>query len=782
MNGLSGPRWWWACGLVLVAALIATVPTTGDIGLTWDEPAYRYSQILSAEWWEQWTQLRSWSDVEAQLDAETLFYYWPYARHGINFHPPLAGQLNLLTHTLFGTFMKDIPSRRMSSVIEYAVTITILFGFLTRRYGAWVGGVAAASLLLMPRVYGDGHIAGTDTPGLLLWAGTAVAAWKGLYEENARAWRILVGVLLGLAFVEKMGAVLVLGPILVWLLAGHLPRAFLERGCRAAWVDGLLTTAAMLLPLGVAFREIRRLAHLLPEPQFTDLFVHRPPSPLPGAILLLPLAIWVARRIVGRLRLTHPIWGVERPALEIWTAILAFAPAIGWLSNPAWWRETLPRLAHYYVLNSARRGSLPDIQILYFGQTYEYSLPWHNAWVLIAITVPTGILFASIVGLLFTLVRMRVDRLPIYFLIHLAALPIIRMFETPAHDGVRLLLPTFFFLAAFAGWGTIWVADSLGWLVRMKAVWFRSALAALVLGTAAWQLIKVHPFELSYYNELIGGPSGAWHSGFELAYWYDAFNDETLAKLNSPGVLPPDPTITFSSDLSTPPTFEELRSLGKLRSDIRMDAPANGFPYMWLLTHDSKASAFTRLLFEMTPGFFAVRPPQLDRLRVATVADAKAVSRAWALWLLTDAPDDSPPDPPAAPAWVRRRAPWLGRLWGDGVTKVHRLAINEPIFDWARNNPERLVTAARAIASGHSDPGDPDVCRLMCILTRYDGPAKGRRFSESLLRNRPEALVEAVQILITHPDAVRTVLLRYPYTDPAMVQGYLDRDFPRGGG
>ena len=42
---------------------------------------------------------------------DTLLYYWPYGRFGINFHPPLAGQLNLLTYELFGRWMKDIPAR-----------------------------------------------------------------------------------------------------------------------------------------------------------------------------------------------------------------------------------------------------------------------------------------------------------------------------------------------------------------------------------------------------------------------------------------------------------------------------------------------------------------------------------------------------------------------------------------------------------------------------------------------------------------------------------------------
>ena len=44
-----------------------------------------------------------------------------------------------------------------------------------------------------------------------------------------------------------------------------------------------------------------------------------------------------------------------------------------------------------------------------------------------------------------------------------------------------------------------------------------------MLGSAALALIRIHPYELSYYNELIGGPRGAWERGFELSYWYDAF-------------------------------------------------------------------------------------------------------------------------------------------------------------------------------------------------------------------------------------------------------------------
>ena len=312
---------------------------------------------------------------EALLEPDALLYYWPYARSGINFHPPLAGQLNLATHALFGSWMKDIPSRRMASVIEFALTITIGFGFLARRYGAWVGLIMAGSLLLMPRLYGQAHLAETDIPGLLLWAATTLAFWNGLHEEHGRPWRVLVGVLLGLAFVEKMAAVGVLVPLLVWMVAGHLPRSFERPGARADWIDGVVTSGLMLLPLGLAFLEIQSLQRQLPPPKVTNLFIHRRRTDWPGAILAVPLAVWMLRRLLGRVFPESKVWGVERPALETWTAILAFAPLVGWLGNPAWWRETLPRLAHYYTISNDREAAFPISRSSTSGKSTNSACP-----------------------------------------------------------------------------------------------------------------------------------------------------------------------------------------------------------------------------------------------------------------------------------------------------------------------------------------------------------------------------------------------------------------------
>jgi 4-amino-4-deoxy-L-arabinose transferase-like glycosyltransferase len=779
--------------LVFLAALAATAPTTGDFGLTWDEPSYRYSQIFSEQWWGRLVRARDRAEIADLFDSKTLLYYWPYGRYGINFHPPLAGQLNLLTYEIFGGFMKDIPARRMASVFEYVFTITILFSFIARRYGIRSGLIAAGALLLTPRVYADGHLAATDIPGLFLWAATSIAFWKGLYEPKSGLYRVLTGILIGLAFVEKMSAIAVAIPLVLWLIFARIPGTFFRRGGLATWIDGAITTVLVATPSAIAFAEILRLRSKFPSPNHTDLFTFQIQTPLSGWILALPVLIWLVRRALYRVFRGNAILGVERPGLEIWTSILAFAPLIGWLGNPAWWRDAIPRLTHYYMISSGRQGALPDIQIIYFGQIYEYCLPWHNAFVLTAITVPASILIAAAIGLvLFPWIRLyRGDRLPIYLLLHLLVLPVIRMFPTPAHDGVRLFLPTFFFLAAFAGLGASLAADAIDRIARAVsgrsfAIGSSVLVALSTLAPAAIGLIKIHPYELSYYNELIGGPRGAWRRGFELSYWYDAFNDKAIAEVNA--TLPKGASISYSSDLSQPPTFIELQSLGVLDKSFYLNyREGEPPPYMWLLTQDSKTTALTRLLFVMKPAY-ALRPKQLDGLRVFSIVDPVAVSRASALQLLLDRPGVPrrvvrPPDS----LRFLERYPGLARFLGyetgvrggskkTGVHLAPPLGINEALLKWGRDDPSSLRAAARAIVDKKPVDEDPNARKLFDEIARWEGTPNAR-LAHVVLSTRPESFVEAVELIVRRPDALRKVMLTPQFTDPETIGGYLDRDF-----
>ncbi len=224
--------------------------------------------------------------------------------------------------------------------------------------------------------------------------------------------------------------------------------------------------------------------------------------------------------------------------------------------------------------------------------------------------------------------------------------------------------------------------------------------------------------------------------------------------------------------------FQDQRSLRILRGDIMLGWGKPGFPFAWLLTQDSKATSFTRLLFAMRP-WYSREPSQLGGARVATVSDPLAVSRAWGLFVLLEASDLHRREPPAAPRWVTTYVPWLGRFWGDGLTKDHALAINQRVLDWSRSDPDGLAKAARHLALARPLEDDENARRLHALVTSdrsREGSTQREGYLNQLISARAEGLLEAVQILNRHRDEVIAVMTRYGYTDPNRIGGYLDRD------
>ncbi len=810
MGTVASPRrWLWGGAVavfVTVAALVAA--TANDLGMTWDEPAYRHSQIGMERWFRRLVACRSVEEAKPLFEQRALLDAWDYNRYGPNFHPPLSGVLASLSRAAFGGVLGDLPARRMASGLELAAAAAARFLFLGRRYGVWCGSVAAVSLVIMPRVFGDAHIAGTDMPLVAFWGLAALAFWNGL--ESA-AWRIVFGVVLGLALLVKFSAIMLVAPLVAWLVAYRALPHFTVRGL----LHAAAATALVIAPLGAAGVEIVRLAgairrhtqedimlatavarlrgldyatvvgHAPPyseqelqatrqetlklsgrvladgighAPPYSDAELHRAAdallreaaeaqdtsvaaivghaepmtpherkraaqrlgvpsvvlddyiayvqpkfdlgasSPVPGWILFLPLGLWIGWLAASKLpfgywvglkndpafpplskagtrgvtsqtdpvtRFAPAVMREAGGALRVWLAGWAIAPAVALALNPTWWHDTLAQLAHYYQISVGRQGALPDIEIFYWGKKYVYSLPWHNGWVLGGITVPVAILALALVGTGLAAWRARRDPLAIFLLLNMVTLPVARMFHTPAHDGVRLMLPAFFFLAGLAGVGFRWFGERIERLRTeeqpLDAV--LAVIAGFLLLPPAYGLYRAHPHELSYYNGLVGGLPGAQRLGFEVTYWYDAVTPRVLGALNDPeSGLPisavfslPEPRSiveaitpvqlhgtpgmrTLPEVRINPEVFYVLQETGKLRADVRFYAPgAADFPYVGLLTHSSKASPYTRLLYALRP-----RAAWDHRgVRLFSLYDPAAVARAWALWLLLDASDDS---------------------------------------------------------------------------------------------------------------------------------------------
>ena len=133
--------------------------------------------------------------------------------------------------------------------------------------------------------------------------------------------------------------------------------------------------------------------------------------------------------------------------------------------------------------------------------------------------------------------------------------------SSPNHDGVRLFLPVFPFVAILAGLALGRFEDVL----RLRFEPRSAVLGILLVGAgylapAWWQTRHAVPYYLSWYNELIGGLPGAEAAGMEVSYWYDAVTPAFISEIER--VLPVGATVLA---FPTVKYFEELQQMGLLR-------------------------------------------------------------------------------------------------------------------------------------------------------------------------------------------------------------------------
>jgi hypothetical protein len=129
---------------------------------------------------------------------------------------------------------------------------------------------------------------------------------------------------------------------------------------------------------------------------------------------------------------------------------------------------------------------------------------------------------------------------PFIFLIVVFLLP-----KAPKHDGIRLFSLAWPYLILLSIRGVYGISHSLTCLVinrktsfggqaAVKMRWiFINAILTLALLLNIQALVKYHPYQLSYYNAMIGGTAGAAEKGFTISYWYEALDQPFLDKLNA---------------------------------------------------------------------------------------------------------------------------------------------------------------------------------------------------------------------------------------------------------
>ena len=258
--------------------------------------------------------------------------------------------------------------------------------------------------------------------------------------------------------------------------------------------------------------------------------------------------------------------------------------------QPYLWNQTFSRIA-LFLYDSVSRGYRPDtnFSIFFFNTIHNTStLPWYYPFFMTAVSIPEIILALFLIGLI-ALIWVKTQReITVLFLLNAAFILVLGLLPGAVlHDVNRLMLPVLPFLGGLAGCGFFVFARYLAERCQSLDVWqgirhLRAKLIGvvflLVLFQPALDLLIYHPYQLSYYNRLVGGIRGAYQRGLGITYFMEAFTPEFLSFLNKE--LPPNAAVnaSFSNFM-----FNYYQKENRLRRDIRI-TDSGDFEYYILLT------------------------------------------------------------------------------------------------------------------------------------------------------------------------------------------------------
>jgi hypothetical protein len=272
--------------------------------------------------------------------------------------------------------------------------------------------------------------------------------------------------------------------------------------------------------------------------------------------MFLPISVlaWVTARIV-RLH-SRAAW----LRWLMWLAVFGAATAAVFVGCWPWvWSDPLLRIGQYL----GRATDRAAIHVWYFGVNYaDRDVPWHYPWVLFATTVPVGLHFLGVLGLLKSELGRRWAASEQLLLAGvLLPLVVFSVPGVPVYDGERLFSVVFPVWCPFIGQGASCCVSWLGARARRPVA---AVVAALFLMGQAWGLVAAAPCWLGYYNALVGGPRGAAALGLQTTYWAEGLSRGLLAK--AAVTAGPNATLALAPTLHDLHAVELARQSAALRS------------------------------------------------------------------------------------------------------------------------------------------------------------------------------------------------------------------------
>lgn len=313
------------------------------------------------------------------------------------------------------------------------------------------------------------------------------------------------------------------------------------------------------------------------------------------------------------------LWSIlyrEKRALRNLLA-MALSPCIAVALNPGWWYQPVHKIWDFILMSTSRQDTIP-ISTFFLGKTYVFSPPWYYAPVMTGVTIPLTILLTILLGTMLLAKQKFRNSYDNLFLLNIPLIyAVVMLPNAPVHDGIRQFFSLLPFLAYLAGMGFFYLGELIKNL-QVKAYLKNSFIALCFLSfimPAGYQIKQYHPYELSYYNELIGGLRGAYEKGMEVTYWFDVINTRFLDEFAR--------QVPDGARVSVwPPNIDYfifLQSRGKIKKEVtffmpaKEDMPQEGQPekpeYCILM---SRLGAFNSFYWRIFKGCKPVFSSELD--------------------------------------------------------------------------------------------------------------------------------------------------------------------------
>jgi hypothetical protein len=395
------------------------------------------------------------------------------------------------------------PWRRLPAASRSLIRGGGLLGLIILLDLWWVGGVQSAARGLLGEMYvGRG-------PGFLteLFGRIAEDAYKtplSAYVAKLDAFFLWARVVVSL--------VIVAGGLAAWRMV--LPASFSSTAGRWLRQWGVVVLAGCVLGLTTSIRVV---------------------GPFAG---LLVAAYWIGRR--DRLAV---------PGLVVYGAVAMVTTYLTW---PVLWGDPLVALTHRASELFSEGSSDFAAHLVLFRSAWYGSaeLPWQYLPTLLAVQLTLPAVLFLLIGAPYSWKltsqdrngRLRVVLISLWFLLPVAA-GILRV--VPNYDNFRHILfsvPPAFLIMGFAVWKLFDV---------LRSPVLRTGLVVVALAPGVLGIVRLHPYEYVYYNELVGGVRGA-EGVFDLDFGCTAFR-EAMAIVNQ--VADPGDLVSFEPWISTAAPF-----------------------------------------------------------------------------------------------------------------------------------------------------------------------------------------------------------------------------------